>query len=236
MKCPKCGYVSFDHHQVCPKCNKDVLAEQRKLNLPDYKPDPPFFLGALTGENAQAHALSASSQEPSATIEFDVAPPEATLHDGLSSAAELSAAGVGAANSSVPVKAPDDELELDLDELSLDLDEGGTKDEPGSFRFESQASEGESISLDLGQGDARESKPSHGGLPVSDQGKPDETLALDGMMDLEEKESQMGLNTAEMLTLELDRKFDAASSDMDEEELDDFEFDIDLDELKDVKE
>ncbi len=45
----------------------------------------------------------------------------------------------------------------------------------------------------------------------------------------------MGLNTAEMLTLELDRKLDAASSEMAEDDLDEFEFDIDIDELKEIK-
>ena len=52
-------------------------------------------------------------------------------------------------------------------------------------------------------------------------------------MDLEE--NQIGLNTAEMLTLELDRKLDAVSSEMSEDELDEFEFDIDPEELKEIK-
>lgn len=50
MKCPKCGYISFDYNEVCPKCNKDITVEQQKLNLPSFKPAPPFLLGALTGE------------------------------------------------------------------------------------------------------------------------------------------------------------------------------------------
>ena len=50
MRCPKCGYVSFDYNQVCPKCTKDVSAEQAKLNLFAFRPDPPSLLGALTGE------------------------------------------------------------------------------------------------------------------------------------------------------------------------------------------
>jgi len=48
MKCPKCGYVSFDYNLVCPKCDKDISAERAKLNLPSYISDPPFLLGALT--------------------------------------------------------------------------------------------------------------------------------------------------------------------------------------------
>ena len=50
MKCPKCRYISFDYNDVCPKCNKDLTSERKKMNLPDYKPNPPFFLGSLTGD------------------------------------------------------------------------------------------------------------------------------------------------------------------------------------------
>lgn len=50
MKCPKCGYISFDYNRSCPKCNEDMSAERAKLNLSDYRSDPPFLLGALTGE------------------------------------------------------------------------------------------------------------------------------------------------------------------------------------------
>jgi hypothetical protein len=50
MKCPKCRYISFDYNEVCPKCNKDLASERKKMNFPDYKPNPPFFLGSLTGD------------------------------------------------------------------------------------------------------------------------------------------------------------------------------------------
>ena len=50
MKCPKCGYISFDYNQVCPKCSKDITAEQAMLNLPAFRPDTPFLLEMLVGE------------------------------------------------------------------------------------------------------------------------------------------------------------------------------------------
>ena len=50
MKCPKCGYISFDYNQRCPKCNKDLGPEQKKRNLVAFKYNPPFFLGSLTGD------------------------------------------------------------------------------------------------------------------------------------------------------------------------------------------
>jgi hypothetical protein len=230
MKCPKCSYVSFDHHQICPKCNKDILAEQRRLNLPDYKPEPPFFLGALTGEGGPG--LAASSQEPSAKAEFDEALKSNVRDDARSPAPEDSAPSAGPAISSIPVKAPDDELELDLDELSLDLDDGGGAEEPGLFQLEPRAVE-DGISFELGEVPIKGKKPTDGGSVPADRSKVDETMALREGMGLEE--NKMRLDTAEMLTLELDRKLDAASSELAEDELDDFEFDIDLDELKEVK-
>jgi len=64
MKCPKCGYISFDFNQTCPKCNKDISAEQQKLNIPPFKPTPHFLLGALLGETG----------EPGADLKIELAP------------------------------------------------------------------------------------------------------------------------------------------------------------------
>jgi hypothetical protein len=50
MKCPKCGYISFDYNLTCPKCDRDISSEQEKLNLPPFRPDTPSLLSAVTGE------------------------------------------------------------------------------------------------------------------------------------------------------------------------------------------
>ena len=50
MKCPKCGSISFDFNRICPKCSKDVGAEQAKLKIPYFRPEAPSLLGALIGE------------------------------------------------------------------------------------------------------------------------------------------------------------------------------------------
>ncbi len=52
MKCPKCGYISFDHNQNCPKCKKPLTGQAAKMNLPDYEPAPPFLLASLVGEES----------------------------------------------------------------------------------------------------------------------------------------------------------------------------------------
>jgi hypothetical protein len=50
MKCPKCGYTSFDHNDNCPRCRKDIAAERHRLNLPAFTPNPPYLLGPLSDE------------------------------------------------------------------------------------------------------------------------------------------------------------------------------------------
>jgi len=58
MRC-QCGFNSFDHHLVCPKCRKDLAATRRLLNLDGPAPGkvnffqiakmPRTFLGAAVG-------------------------------------------------------------------------------------------------------------------------------------------------------------------------------------------
>jgi len=50
MKCPKCSYITFDYLDNCPRCGKDLTAEKSRLNISSFKPNPPFFLGSLTGD------------------------------------------------------------------------------------------------------------------------------------------------------------------------------------------
>ena len=83
MKCPKCSYISFDYNASCPKCNKDVTSEARKLNLPSYKPSPPALLGSLSGDTNDSYAnlLRNTYSGP--------APEEPNLDVGLNDSSEI---------------------------------------------------------------------------------------------------------------------------------------------------
>jgi hypothetical protein len=74
MKCPKCSYISFDYNQICPKCNKDIGEEQRKLNLPGYKPEPLFLLGGLTGAASESQiGLEVEGFKDTSELEKEIA-------------------------------------------------------------------------------------------------------------------------------------------------------------------
>jgi hypothetical protein len=44
MRCPKCGFISFDHLQACLKCGKDIHEASENLNGAVYNFAPPAFL------------------------------------------------------------------------------------------------------------------------------------------------------------------------------------------------
>lgn len=61
MKCPKCGYISFDFNEICPKCQRNIISERDKMNHLPFKPEPPFLLATLlarTGDSQVGMELS----------------------------------------------------------------------------------------------------------------------------------------------------------------------------------
>ena len=69
MKCPKCGYISFDYNEVCPKCNKNIAALRDKMSLPAYKATPLSMLKSLTGEGSDSDPdISVQVSEDTASV------------------------------------------------------------------------------------------------------------------------------------------------------------------------
>ncbi|MBW2065928.1 MAG: hypothetical protein JRJ03_13495 [Deltaproteobacteria bacterium] len=129
MKCPKCGYISFDYNQACPKCTKDISSEQQKMNLPPFRPDPPMLLGSLMGEGDESQVIGTAD---SAEIEFQsdsmmtfdetavVESEEAAFNDSEAiEEGDMSYDDSGALEEEVGLS---DEPDLDLD---LELDDAG---------------------------------------------------------------------------------------------------------------
>ncbi|MGB3212148.1 MAG: hypothetical protein WBB19_15715 [Desulforhopalus sp.] len=44
MRCPKCGFISFDHLETCRKCNKNIEATSNSLYGSTYSVQAPAFL------------------------------------------------------------------------------------------------------------------------------------------------------------------------------------------------
>ena len=236
MKCPKCSYISFDHNEVCPKCNKDISAEQRKMNHPTYKPSPPFLLGSLLGEADRTEdsvfdegqsldlGLEIKGIEEAEKAEESIVPPEL---------AETGQFGDLESEDLEPIA--NFELEEEAKEASQ---------ESGDFSldvFESPSThsgtvdEEEDISLNLDEpsvvGPISEKEP-----PLESSPEQDEALGIDiDDLSLDEIEvpstdaaKASSLDEAEMVTLVIDKK-----EPKDSQGLEDTELELDLEELED---
>ncbi len=87
MRCPKCGYVSFDHNESCPKCNRNLSQERERLNLISFSPEPPFLLAGLLGDVNESGmhyhpAGSGAFKTLDEEIEFEAGTEELTLTPG----------------------------------------------------------------------------------------------------------------------------------------------------------
>ena len=76
MKCPKCGYISFDFNDTCPKCNRDLSEVKRRLNIFPFKPIPVNWLeekpsSTLETEEVLEKPVAASTEIEKEQIELE---------------------------------------------------------------------------------------------------------------------------------------------------------------------
>ena len=204
MKCPKCGYISFDYNLSCPKCNKDISSEQEKLHIPSFRPDPPFLLGALTGEanESQIGSAPAPSQisfEKEADISLDDSSP---LDSGESAVDDSSELNLDSGELSLDDTSS---LSLDTGEVQAEVAKGlqkakAGKDSLGSgeFKLEPEADLGD---LDLGEeGEEEFSLDSEEKGEEASSAQETADSELDITLDLEEDEASGSEPTSDLLT------------------------------------
>jgi hypothetical protein len=151
MKCPKCGYISFDHNQTCPKCRKSLKEEAAKMSLPDYKPAPPFLLASLL-EGARSGGINSigvgTDQRPGVEINETLWMPEPGAYEDPSKPVETypdhSTPGRDENFLNVARTAEPGDSEygaIPFDPAGMSLDRAGREEEPltvapGDFDFE----------------------------------------------------------------------------------------------------
>jgi hypothetical protein len=193
MKCPKCGYISFDYNLSCPKCSKDISSEQEKLHIPAFRPDPPFLLGALTGE-ANESQLGPTASGPHSAFEKEA---DITLDDE----ANPNDSGEIAVDDSTELNLDSGELSLD-DTSSLSLDTGEVQEAQIAKGFQRPKTEKDN----LGTGEFKlEAEPDLGDLDLGEEAE--EELSLDSGEKLEAAPAPEAVDSGEMdITLDLEEE------------------------------
>ncbi|MFH1489497.1 MAG: hypothetical protein ABII06_11395, partial [Pseudomonadota bacterium] len=208
MKCPKCGYVSFDYNQVCPKCSKDISSEQEKLNFFPFRPNPPSLLGALTGEANESHvglragtSASFGSMTPDDSMVLD----DSALIGGVEDESQeleisLDSEDSGEFEAAEDLEIPGDEglpdFELEGGETSeITFETGEISIEEADMRVSAGEEVQEEISLELG-GSGRE--------PMAETpAEEEDSLTLD-LGDFSEEEETTGLEALDEIPIEED--------------------------------
>jgi hypothetical protein len=130
MRCPKCGYVSFDYLARCKKCSRDLADARRTLNLIDAKPAVPFLLGSLVGavvpdvgrERLSGLSLTQETELELANMDMHVSAP---LEDTLEKGGGDRGGSLEPLSASAEPEPPS--FELSLDDLAMDEGHGGTE-------------------------------------------------------------------------------------------------------------
>ena len=85
MRCPKCGYISFDRQRSCGKCSNDLTAVAEQLQGTAGKAAAPFFLGAVLGQQQtpvyNEHSSALHEDEEEEALALDELEAEAPVAD-----------------------------------------------------------------------------------------------------------------------------------------------------------
>lgn len=149
MRCPKCGYNSFDHNLTCPKCRKDLSAVRRLLNLTvpapglvDFfqyagqrqsYPQPFIETGDMMGELEPAMDIRAigpaapygRGYEPDITSlpGQENEPLEEIYPDMTPELEEITPMSLEPQPPAGPYAGSDEEIEIEIDDLTEDIDQ-----------------------------------------------------------------------------------------------------------------
>lgn len=71
MKCPKCGYHSFEHLDSCKKCNNDLTEHKAKFNLRGFFSPGKSAVSAPLATNIEESEDTEQPQDDSIDFGFD---------------------------------------------------------------------------------------------------------------------------------------------------------------------
>lgn len=134
MRCPKCGYTSFDYLKQCSKCQTDLTGERTRLNLLEIRPNPISLKDIMDRVSQKSKPEIKPERERAGSKPQSVVQPEPeiTLGDGLSLEAPITldfgapsidppiTLDLGAPSIGTPIPQKEEkEIELFLEELDF---------------------------------------------------------------------------------------------------------------------
>jgi len=151
MRCPKCGYISFDHVDTCLKCNKDISKTASVVEGTTFNVAAPSFLRFPKGEKIEEEEDSGISFDGG--DDFDVVDPDLdVLVDGdgeNEDMADDATISFGEELDGFSDSDSGDDFEISLDDEEEDEDAGIDLGQFEDAFEEEQPPGGEEVTLDL---------------------------------------------------------------------------------------
>jgi hypothetical protein len=234
MRCPKCGYISFDHIETCLKCKKEITGSTEAVGT-TYQAASPSFLQVPEGYGSADESTSSSEIEFAGPEEgFDFSDPDLDVlvdedqefefedSDDTEDVIDFEEADLGEAGNDFQLEADEDIGVDDGFNFDLDLeDDGETQDTSVSLNVPDEL---EDIS-DLAPPAQRQAGLGDNmSLSLDDEVSMDEDLDLDGL-DLDLGLGGDSDDTDSGLSLSLD---DIDFSTEDDSDMDGMIMDLDL--------
>lgn len=194
MRCPKCGYISFDQEEACAKCDANLAEISRGLAGTAVRVQEPFFLASILGQTAAAEVefdLAEAEEVPESAVEIDVAGDE---EEGIP-LVDLS-----------PFDQREEQIEAEADSgISFALPEEQAEEVQEAAAEEVQPAELGTIDFTFGEEPAREEEL---------RPAPEEAAGLD--LTLEEAGGEEALEELGGLDLELEEEAEAVAPETEE--------------------
>lgn len=252
MRCPKCGFISFDHLEACLKCGKDVASTSEKLRGSVFNVAAPAFL-KFTTESEEVEVDEPFIDEDDVFVDDEIRDPDLDIliDDGADDERE----------DSFSLETPAEEkAEADTDgsddgdrEISFKLDDFEEDAELADFDDMAEAAPAaKAVAIELPDelSDMSDLEPPPALMEVAEDDHPEETsqdLDLDLDFDLNLDDEELGAAATEIKTQHNDDLL-LQDLDLDEEPTrpveakkgaprkidldDDLNFDLDLGDLK----
>lgn len=155
MRCPKCGFISFDHLEQCLKCKKNIKAVSDTLHGTVFHATAPTFLQLSRGRDEELKDGEAFIDNLEADEDFVDEDLEILVEEGSSTGAELGVAAdvLDAKDQRKGEKTGADSEESGDREIEIDLSQFEDAEELEGQPAETQESlndpEAQSLSLEL---------------------------------------------------------------------------------------
>jgi hypothetical protein len=76
MRCPKCGFISFDHLTTCLNCSKDISEVSSAAHGTTYNATPPMFLNFTKNDGPKNNAVNLKAESDSLAGDLDLVDPD----------------------------------------------------------------------------------------------------------------------------------------------------------------